>query len=89
MGQNLSSAQTVDVSGDIISSPDRTNEMILGLLWLGSLYGIGMIWCSVSLLSRWAGPHGERGFNIFSILAAFLLSSGWPVILVYLLTAGK
>jgi len=87
MGQNLSSTQVVDTSNDIISAPDRTNEIILGIIWAGALYGIAMVWCAVTLLSRWAGPHGERGFNIFSILAAFLLSTGWPVVLLFLLSS--
>ncbi|KAK3935100.1 hypothetical protein QBC46DRAFT_58634 [Diplogelasinospora grovesii] len=89
MGANLSSTQVVDTSKDIISPTDRQAEIILGVAWLGSLYGIAMIWCAVNLLQRWAGPHGERGVNFFSILAAFLLSTGWPVVLVYLCSSSR
>ncbi|KAH8890299.1 hypothetical protein GQ53DRAFT_183785 [Thozetella sp. PMI_491] len=69
---------------DIISPADRFSEMVLGIAWLGSLYGIAMIYCAVTLLTRWAGPNGERGFNFFSIIAAFVVSAGWPVVLIYL-----
>jgi hypothetical protein len=89
MGQNLSSTKVVDTSKDLIAPGDRFSEMLLGILWLGSFYGIGMIWCAVALLARWSGPNGERGFNIFSILAAFLLSTGWPAIMIYLMASEK
>ena len=89
MGANLTKNTAVDTSKDVIAPGDRFSEMVLGFLWLGSFYGIGMIWCAVALLSRWAGPNGERGFNIFSILAAFLLSTGWPAIMIYLMASAK
>ncbi|KAK3689217.1 hypothetical protein B0T22DRAFT_376803 [Podospora appendiculata] len=87
MGQNLSSTVVVDTSKDITSPEDRRSQIILGILWLGCVYGIAMIYCAIALLARWSGKHGERGVNIFSILAAFLLSVGWPVVLVYLGTS--
>ena len=86
MGANLSAEKitTVDTSKDVISPEDRFSEILLGLFWLGSFYGIGMIFCAVKLLGRWAGPNGERGFNIFSVIAAFLMATAWPLVLVYL-----
>lgn len=84
MGQNLSlSEKFKDASNDTISEPDRLSELFLGIFWLGSAYGIGMIWCAVALLRRWAGRDGERGVSLLSVLAALLLSTGWPVILLY------
>ncbi|KAK4234210.1 hypothetical protein C8A03DRAFT_18841 [Achaetomium macrosporum] len=84
MGQNLSlSEKFADTSKATLAPWDRTSDTILGIIWLCSLYGIGMIWCAVALLRRWAGRDGERGVNLFSILAAFLMSTGWPVILLY------
>lgn len=91
MGQNLSVDKTtgLDTSADTISPGDRFSEVVLGVAWLGSLYGIGMIWSAVSLLGRWSGPNGERGFNVFSIIAAFLISTGWPLVLIYLAMQDK
>ncbi|GAB1318233.1 hypothetical protein MFIFM68171_08443 [Madurella fahalii] len=84
MGQNLSLEEPfADTSKATISPQDRFAQVILGAIWLGSAYGVGMIWCAVGLLSRWAGSGGERSINIFSVLSAFLLSTGWPAILLY------
>lgn len=85
MGQNLSlSEKFADPSGIVLSPWDRNADILIGILWGCSLYAIGMIWCAIGLLRRWAGgPDNERGINIFSVLAAFLLSTGWPVILLY------
>ncbi|KAK4225857.1 hypothetical protein QBC38DRAFT_251222 [Podospora fimiseda] len=84
MGQNLSLQEPfADTSGAVLSPTDRVNIIIMACLWAGSTYGIGMIWCAVTLLQRWSGRNGEKGVNIFSVLAAFILSSGWPLIMTY------
>ncbi|KAM7195040.1 hypothetical protein V8F33_006909 [Rhypophila sp. PSN 637] len=84
MGANLSNLVEEDKSGIALAGPDRQADIILGIIWALCIYGVAMIWCAVSLIGRWAGPHGERGVNMFSVLAAFILSAGWPVVLVYL-----
>ncbi|KAK1757038.1 hypothetical protein QBC47DRAFT_400671 [Echria macrotheca] len=87
MGQNLSGP---DLFADpkramIALAPfDRFSDTLVAIIWGCSFYGIGMIFCAVQLLARWSGKHGERGVNIFSILAAFILAVGWPLILIYL-----
>ena len=84
MGQNLSlSEKFADTSKATFAPQDAHNTLLLGILWACSVYGLGMIWCAVTLLSRWTGRDGDRDPNLFSILAAFLLSTGWPVILLY------
>ncbi|EGS22499.1 uncharacterized protein CTHT_0020430 [Thermochaetoides thermophila DSM 1495] len=86
MGNNLSLSEPfADTSGALLSPEDRLNSIILGVAWIGSLYGIGMIWCAVELIKRWAGPHGERDIGPVSICAALLLSTGWPVLILYLM----
>jgi len=86
MGQNLSLQEPfADTSGVVWSAIDREAFLFLGLFWLGSLYGIAMIACACSLLKRWSGKHGERGTSFLSVLAAFLLATGWPVIFAYFL----
>jgi len=85
MGQNLSGeAVFKDTSKAALAPFDRYSDMLLGIIWGCSIYGIGMIFCAIALLGRWSGKHGERGVNIFSVLAAFILSVGWPLILIYL-----
>lgn len=85
MGQNLSTSEKfADTSKAALAPFDKFSDMLLGIIWGLSIYGIGMIFCAIALLGRWAGKHGERGVNFFSILAAFILSVGWPVILIYL-----
>jgi len=85
MGQNLSGeAVFKDTSKAALAPFDRYSDMLLAIIWGCSIYGIGMIFCAIALLGRWSGKHGERGVNIFSVLAAFILSVGWPLILIYL-----
>jgi len=89
MGANLSVEEPfADTSGVVWAPQDQLNYIIMAIIWGCALYGLGMIWCAVQLLSRWSGRHGERGVNIFSILAAFLLSTAWPPILLYLWSSG-
>jgi len=84
MGQNLSLSEPfADTSGATLAPWDRDNDLLLAAIWGCSLYGIGMIWCAVGLLRRWAGKNHDREINIVSLLAAFLMSTGWPVILLY------
>ncbi|KAK4203391.1 hypothetical protein QBC40DRAFT_274698 [Triangularia verruculosa] len=84
MGQNLSlQEEFADTSGAVFAKEDQMNSIILGIAWAGSVYGIGMIWCAVTLLSRWSGREQDRDPNLFSVLAAFLLSTGWPMIMLY------
>jgi len=85
MGQNLSTSEVfADTSKAKLAPWDRNADYILAVVWGLSFYGIGMIFCAIALLGRWSGKHGERGVNFFSILAAFILSVGWPLILIYL-----
>jgi hypothetical protein len=89
MGANLSlSEKFADTSKVALAPWDRNADIILGILWACSLYGIGMIWCAVALLRRW-DRGDDRGVNFFSILAAFVLSAGWPAILLYFATSGE
>lgn len=84
MGQNLSlSEKFADTSKAALAPQDAHNNIILGIIWGLSTYALGMIWCAVALLSRWSGKDGDRGVNFFSVLAAFVMSTGWPVILGY------
>jgi hypothetical protein len=84
MGQNLSLQEPfADTSKAALAPQDRLNDIILGVTWVGCLYGIGMIWCAVSLLRRWSGGNSEREVGMVSVLAAFVLSTGWPAILAY------
>lgn len=84
MGQNLSLSEPfADTSGATLAPWDRNADIIVGVLWGCSLYAIGMIWCAIGLLRRWSRGDSEKDVNLFSVLAAFLLSSGWPVILLY------
>jgi len=88
MGQNLSSKIVVDTSVDIISPEDAFETRNLGLLWLGSVYGIFMIWATILLVDRWRGPHGKSAVGFGSVLAAMLLSTAWPLVFVYIMMSG-
>ncbi|KAK3400630.1 hypothetical protein B0T20DRAFT_347950 [Sordaria brevicollis] len=90
MGQNLSLSEPfADTSGVVLSEPDRNADIILGITWACSAYGIGVIFAAVKLLERWAGEHGEKGAGIASVVGAFLCGSAWPLVLVYLMVTEK
>ncbi|KAF8847343.1 hypothetical protein BDZ45DRAFT_607609 [Acephala macrosclerotiorum] len=89
MGQNLSSNYSktiVDTAQDVITPPYIRNGKILALLWLGSAYAMAMIWSTTLLYDRWVGPQGRRAVGFRGVLAAILLSSAWPAVLLYLVT---
>lgn len=57
-------------------------------LWIGAIYGMGMIWATTALADRWKGPRDDRRIGFGSVLAAILLSTAWPLVLVYLILSG-
>ncbi|KAI6344633.1 hypothetical protein ACKVWC_010506 [Pyricularia oryzae] len=65
-----------------ISPEDALNARIFGFIWLGSVYGIAMIWWALALLARW---DRSRETGAGSVLLAFILSTAWPVVMVYLI----
>lgn len=64
---------------------DTASQIMLAILWVGSIYGIIMIGTTIALIDRWRGPHGKHSINICSVITAFLLSTAWPAVLFYLL----
>ncbi|EGO55951.1 hypothetical protein NEUTE1DRAFT_46844 [Neurospora tetrasperma FGSC 2508] len=90
MGQNLSLSEPfADTSGVVLSPQDRHADIIVGVTWACSVYGMGIIFCAVKLLERWAGEHGERGVSFAGVVGAFLCGSAWPLVLVYLMVTEK
>ena len=89
MGQNLSSSiiTHVDTSADVISPGDARGEKIMALLVLLSFYGMAMIWSTCALVDRWRGPNGTRSVGFASVLAGIIISTAWPVVLIYLMVA--
>ncbi|KAL2270686.1 hypothetical protein VTJ83DRAFT_57 [Remersonia thermophila] len=86
MGNNLSLEEPfADTSGAELADFDKFNDMVMLVAWAGSLYAIGMIWCTVGLLRRW---NSDRDLNLMSVLAAILISTGWPVVLIYFAMSG-
>lgn len=72
------------VTARAVSPEDQLSDIILGVAWLGSLYVVGMIWTTLALVDRWKGPNGKSSIGFFSVIAAFVISSGWPVVLLLL-----
>lgn len=84
MGANLSSQEVVDTSADVIILGDSRSELYLLFFTAGSVYAMGMILGTVQLVDHWRGPVGDRSVGLPGVLAAILLSVGWPLILFYL-----
>jgi hypothetical protein len=85
MGANLSNPFIPDTSKDVIGAGDRFAEEFLGVAWALAIYAMVMIFSTCALVDRWRGPNGTRSVTAISVMAAFLLSTAWPVVLVYLM----
>lgn len=85
MGANLSVIDNVDTSVDIVSPGDLATQARLAIMWAGAFYVMCMIWATGLLADRWRGPRGSNGISGAGVLAAMLLSTGWPVVVAYLM----
>ncbi|KAF4119247.1 hypothetical protein GMORB2_5472 [Geosmithia morbida] len=88
MGNNLSSTFEPDLSGVVLDPGDKRDDIIMTVAFFGSLYVVGIIWGTCSLIDRWSGvlTLGKRKQTSFgSVLAAAFLSLAWPVVAAYLL----
>lgn len=63
------------------SSQDGLADMILGLIWLGTFYVIGIIFTSLALIDRWRGPYGDGKIDYIAVLSAIGMACAWPVVL--------
>jgi len=77
----------VDISADVIPIQEQQNEQRLLAFTLGSFWVIMMIWATTALVDRWRGPVGDRPVRFASVIAALIMSTAWPVVLVYILMA--
>lgn len=84
---NLHSTTVVDTSVDVIGAADAHNELVLLILWIASVYAMAMIWSTCALTDRWRGPRGKNSVGLGGALSAVLLSTAWPVVLVYLMVS--
>ena len=84
MGNNLSSTFIPDTTLDVLSALDAHADMLLGIIWGIAIYAFAMIFSTFALVDRWKGPSDRNKTGLGSVLAAFVLSSAWPVVLVYL-----
>lgn len=87
MSNYLSNEQlgTVDAAGNLQSPGDDRGTTLLGILWAGAFYFMAMIWFALALIDRWSGPKHERHHGFPSVVAAFVLSTAWPVVMMYLI----
>ncbi|KAG4418923.1 MAG: hypothetical protein CL912_09305 [Deltaproteobacteria bacterium] len=89
MGANLSDLTPVDTSKVVLSPGDfDTLAIRLPILWGGAIYVMFMILATCMLADRWRGPRGDRSLSAASVIAAVVMSSAWPVVLVYLMVSG-
>ncbi|KAF4456400.1 hypothetical protein F53441_1470 [Fusarium austroafricanum] len=85
MGANLSSTFVPDTSGVVLSPEDRHSDMWLGIFWAASLYACAMIFSTCALIDRWKGPYDRVRMSGGNVLVALLLSTAWPVVMVYMI----
>jgi len=83
MGQNLAHLVWPDTSKDVVGPGDQDTLRRLAALWGGSFYVFFMIWAMTLLVDRWRGPRGTREVGFASVVAAGVLSTAWPVVMVY------
>ncbi|XWW97523.1 hypothetical protein V2A60_005507 [Cordyceps javanica] len=85
MGANLSSTFEPDLSKVVLSPQDRFADILVGILWACSLYAVVMIWTTCALIDRWRGPSDKIPTGPGSVFAAIILSTAWPVVMLYIL----
>ncbi len=85
MGGNLSSTFEPDTSKVVLSPQDRFADILMAVLIAGSLYAILMIWTTCALIDRWRGPTDKIRTGPGSVFVALVLSTAWPVVMVYIL----
>lgn len=83
MGQHFSVIWPNE-SKDVIAPADRRAEIFLAVTWAATFYAIGMIFTTTKIIDRWRGPRDDNPTGFFSVLAALILSTVWPAVLVIL-----
>ncbi|KAM4057187.1 hypothetical protein HRG_004028 [Hirsutella rhossiliensis] len=87
MGANLSSTFVPDTSKVVLNAPDTFADILLGIIWALVLYTCAMIFSTCLLVDRWKGPTDKNQVGTASVLGAVLLSTAWPVVMLYLMFA--
>lgn len=88
MGNNLSSTFVPDTSKVVLSPMDRDSDIIMAVIWALTLYTCAMIFSTCTLVDRWKGPADKTRVGPASVAGALLLSTAWPVVMLYLMFAG-
>ncbi|PHH64737.1 hypothetical protein CDD81_3999 [Ophiocordyceps australis] len=87
MGNNLSSTFVPDTSKVVLSPQDATADIILAIIWVITLYICAMIFSTCTLIDRWKGPSDKIRVGGGGVFGALLLSTVWPVVMLYLVFA--
>ncbi|KAG6008556.1 hypothetical protein E4U43_000128 [Claviceps pusilla] len=87
MGNNLSSTspKTPHV---VLSASDRAADILLLAIWAFALYSCAVIYTTCVLVDRWKGPADKVRVGRGSVLVAVVLSTLWPVVMVYMIFEG-
>ncbi|KJZ74953.1 hypothetical protein HIM_05684 [Hirsutella minnesotensis 3608] len=88
MGANLSSTFVPDTSKVALNAPDKAADILLGIIWILVLYACAMIFSTCTLVDRWKGPSDKNHVGAASVFGAVLLSTAWPVVMLYMMFAG-
>ena len=88
MGNNLSSTFVPDTSKVVLSPTDRNADIIMAVIWILTLYACAIIFSTCTLVDRWKGPADKVRVGPGSVAAAALLSTAWPVVMLYLIFSG-
>lgn len=89
MGNNLSSTFVPDTSAVVLSDIDRASDIKMLMFWAITLQGCAMIFSTCRLIDRWKGPYDRNKTGFGHVLMAFILSSCWPMVLIYLWVSGR
>ncbi|KAF4511506.1 hypothetical protein G6O67_003294 [Ophiocordyceps sinensis] len=87
MGANLSSTFVPDTSKVVLSPSDQFSDILVGIIWALVLYTCAMIWSTCFLVDRWKGPTDKNHVGTASVVGAVLLSTAWPVVMLYFMMA--
>lgn len=83
MGTYLSIPKQTEKITDVVSKTDRRALLFLLFFHVGFFYGMGMIFGTLQIVDHWRGPRGDKPVRYLGILSAMILSTAWPLTVVY------
>ncbi|KAG5913359.1 hypothetical protein E4U42_001246 [Claviceps africana] len=86
MGNHLLSSTLAPRTAPLVlDASDRAADILLLAICGSALYACAVIYTTCVLVDRWKGPADKVRVGPGSVLVALVVSSLWPVVMVYMI----